>query len=128
MSAPTAARTDASESRIDPAQIDREWIGAAPRTLANPTVWSFLAVPPRDRDDRLRLRPAGASGRAAARARRVPRLHGAPRGQNYHLVHHLWTTIPWYRYQRIFFTIDDALAARGCRIGWNTELKLPNVA
>ena len=37
-------------------------------------------------------------------------------GQNYHLVHHLWTTIPWYRYQPVFGQIRGALEARGCRI------------
>jgi beta-carotene hydroxylase len=39
-------------------------------------------------------------------------------GQNYHLIHHLWTTIPWYRYQTVFGSIRDELAARGARIGW----------
>jgi beta-carotene hydroxylase len=37
-------------------------------------------------------------------------------GQNYHLIHHLWTTIPWYRYQAVFGQIHRDLAARGCRI------------
>ena len=39
-------------------------------------------------------------------------------GQNYHLIHHLWTTIPWYRYRGVFAAIADDLARRGCRIGW----------
>jgi beta-carotene hydroxylase len=39
-------------------------------------------------------------------------------GQNYHLVHHLWTTIPWYRYQRVFAAIRPDLEQRGARIGW----------
>jgi len=39
-------------------------------------------------------------------------------GQNYHLIHHLWTTIPWYRYRRVFAATERELAARGCRIGW----------
>lgn len=39
-------------------------------------------------------------------------------GQNYHLIHHLWTTIPWFRYRRVFAAIERALAERGCRIGW----------
>lgn len=39
-------------------------------------------------------------------------------GQNYHLIHHLWTTIPWYRYQGVFGKIHGALDERGCRIGW----------
>jgi fatty acid desaturase len=42
-------------------------------------------------------------------------------GQNYHLVHHLWTTIPWYRYQRVFGEIQDELAERGARIEWRKE-------
>jgi beta-carotene hydroxylase len=45
-------------------------------------------------------------------------------GQNHHLIHHLWTTIPWYRYQRVFGETRAALAARGCRIGW-TVTPLP---
>ena len=39
-------------------------------------------------------------------------------GQNYHLVHHLWSTIPWYRYQHVYGQVDDALAERGARVGW----------
>jgi len=45
-------------------------------------------------------------------------------GQNHHLIHHLWTTIPWYRYQRVFHETRPALVARGCRIGW-TATPLP---
>ena len=41
--------------------------------------------------------------------------------QNYHLIHHLWTTIPWYRYQRVFDAIRPELEARGSRIGWKVE-------
>jgi beta-carotene hydroxylase len=36
--------------------------------------------------------------------------------QNYHLVHHLWTTIPWYRYRRAFEAVRPELEGRGCRI------------
>jgi beta-carotene hydroxylase len=39
-------------------------------------------------------------------------------GQNHHLIHHLWTTIPWYRYRRVFTATQSDLVARGCRIGW----------
>jgi beta-carotene hydroxylase len=42
-------------------------------------------------------------------------------GQNYHLIHHLWTTIPWYRYRAVFAQIGDELAANGCRIGWRVR-------
>jgi beta-carotene hydroxylase len=48
-------------------------------------------------------------------------------GQNYHLIHHLWTTIPWYRYQYVFRETRAALEARGCRIGWKVG-PLPAVA
>ena len=39
-------------------------------------------------------------------------------GQNYHLIHHLWTTVPWYRYRNVFDAIRPELEARGARIGW----------
>lgn len=39
-------------------------------------------------------------------------------GQNYHLIHHLWTTVPWYRYRTVFDAIRPELEARGARIGW----------
>jgi beta-carotene hydroxylase len=42
-------------------------------------------------------------------------------GQNYHLVHHLWTTVPWYRYPRVFDAVRPELEARGSRIGWRVE-------
>ncbi|MDH3654376.1 MAG: fatty acid desaturase [Myxococcales bacterium] len=42
-------------------------------------------------------------------------------GQNYHLIHHLWTTIPWYRYQRVFGEIEDELIERGARIEWRND-------
>jgi beta-carotene hydroxylase len=38
-------------------------------------------------------------------------------GQNYHLIHHLWTTIPWYRYRLVFAAIQPDLEQRGARIG-----------
>ena len=38
-------------------------------------------------------------------------------GQNYHLIHHLWTTIPWYRYRPVFAAIRPDLEQRGARIG-----------
>lgn len=44
-------------------------------------------------------------------------------GQNYHLIHHLWTTIPWYRYQRVFEEIEDELVERGARIEWREDVK-----
>jgi beta-carotene hydroxylase len=39
-------------------------------------------------------------------------------GQNQHLVHHLWTTIPWFRYRAVVQDIRPELVRRGCRLGW----------
>ena len=39
-------------------------------------------------------------------------------GQNYHLVHHLWNTVPWYRYQQVYRETYDGLAAAGARVDW----------
>jgi beta-carotene hydroxylase len=35
-------------------------------------------------------------------------------GQNYHLVHHLWPSIPWYKYQPAYFATKPLLDAKGC--------------
>lgn len=40
-------------------------------------------------------------------------------GQNYHLIHHLWTTIPWYRYAAAFNEVEDDLVSRGAPVGWH---------
>lgn len=50
-----------------------------------------------------------------------PVLNAVLLGQNYHLIHHLWTTIPWYRYQRVFNEVLPELKARGSRIGWTVK-------
>ncbi len=42
--------------------------------------------------------------------------HAILLGQNYHLVHHLWVTIPWYRYRDVFHLLEDDLVAQGARI------------
>jgi beta-carotene hydroxylase len=55
------------------------------------------------------------------------RIYGGPVlnvvlfGQNQHLVHHLWTTIPWFRYRGVVREILPELVARGCRIGWRVR-------
>jgi len=46
-------------------------------------------------------------------------------GQNYHLIHHLWTTIPWYRYQAVFASIEPELRERDCAIGWGSRAVAP---
>jgi fatty acid desaturase len=38
-------------------------------------------------------------------------------GQNYHLVHHAWNTIAWFRYQRAFDAARAELEAIGARLG-----------
>jgi beta-carotene hydroxylase len=38
--------------------------------------------------------------------------------QNFHLIHHLWPRIPWFRYRRVYVETKAALAARGCRVSW----------
>jgi beta-carotene hydroxylase len=46
-------------------------------------------------------------------------------GQNYHLIHHLWTTIPWYRYQEVYASIEPELRERECAIGWTSRAVRP---
>ena len=35
-------------------------------------------------------------------------------GQNYHLIHHLWPSIPWYKYQPAYYATKELLDAKGC--------------
>jgi beta-carotene hydroxylase len=35
-------------------------------------------------------------------------------GQNYHLVHHLWPSIPWYNYQPAYYATKPLLDEKGC--------------
>lgn len=35
-------------------------------------------------------------------------------GQNYHLVHHLWPSIPWYKYKPAYEQMKPLLDAKGC--------------
>ncbi len=34
-------------------------------------------------------------------------------GQNYHLIHHLWPSIPWYKYQTAYYATKPLLDAKG---------------
>ncbi len=36
--------------------------------------------------------------------------------QNLHLVHHLWPSVPFYRYRRLYKALEPSLIAEGCRI------------
>ena len=35
-------------------------------------------------------------------------------GQNYHLVHHLWPSVPWYNYEKAYFATKPLLDRKGC--------------
>ena len=35
-------------------------------------------------------------------------------GQNYHLIHHLWPSIPWYNYQPSYYLMKPLLDQKGC--------------
>ncbi|NEO97275.1 MAG: beta-carotene hydroxylase [Symploca sp. SIO2E9] len=35
-------------------------------------------------------------------------------GQNYHLIHHLWPSIPWYNYQPAYRAVQPLLDQKGC--------------
>lgn len=42
--------------------------------------------------------------------------HALLLGQNYHLVHHLWVSVPWFRYRQVFTDLEPELRARNVRI------------
>lgn len=42
-------------------------------------------------------------------------------GQNYHLVHHLWPRVPFYRYRAVFEAERETLEAHGSPIGWSPD-------
>ena len=49
-------------------------------------------------------------------------------GQNYHLVHHAWVTVPWFCYQPVFEAVRDDLEAVGARTrrgAWRQPLVVP---
>lgn len=37
-------------------------------------------------------------------------------GQNYHLIHHLWPSIPWYNYQKAYLATRPLLEEKGCHL------------
>lgn len=49
-----------------------------------------------------------------ARVYPSPILNVLIMGQNYHLIHHLWPSIPWYRYQAAYRATRPLLDAKGC--------------
>lgn len=49
-----------------------------------------------------------------ARVYANPVLNWLIMGQNYHLVHHLWPSVPWYNYERAYYATKPLLDAKGC--------------
>jgi fatty acid desaturase len=48
-------------------------------------------------------------------------------GQNLHLVHHLWPSVPWYRYGVVFREAEHALRAKGSPIVDLEDAGLPRL-
>jgi beta-carotene hydroxylase len=42
--------------------------------------------------------------------------HALLLAQNYHLIHHLWVSVPWFRYRTAFTHVEDGLRAKGATI------------
>ncbi len=42
--------------------------------------------------------------------------HAVLLGQNYHLIHHLWVSVPWFHYRDVFDELEPELRERGARI------------
>ena len=45
--------------------------------------------------------------------------------QNDHLIHHLWTTVPWYHCQQVFQEVEPELRVRRFPIGRNSRALAP---
>jgi beta-carotene hydroxylase len=43
-------------------------------------------------------------------------------GQNYHLVHHLWPSEPWYKYQQKYQAHQQLFTPQTCVLGWPTQI------
>lgn len=42
--------------------------------------------------------------------------HALLLGQNYHLIHHLWVSVPWWYYRQVFEDLEPELRSRNIRI------------
>jgi beta-carotene hydroxylase len=85
------------------------WVGPLFLTL-HFLVYTFDYLPHYPHDSTERLYSARAYGGPLAA---VVHLN-----QNFHLIHHLWPRIPWFRYRRVYLETRPALAARGCRVSF----------
>lgn len=43
--------------------------------------------------------------------------HAILLGQNHHLIHHLWVSVPWFRYRRVYEELESELRTEGIRVG-----------
>jgi beta-carotene hydroxylase len=91
------------------------WVGPLIVTL-HVLVFTFDFLPhfPHDSTDR-RFNARAYGGRMVAL------LH---LNQNYHMIHHLWPRIPWFRYREAYLATRPTLHALGCRVSW-TVTPLP---
>ncbi|MFM7142788.1 MAG: fatty acid desaturase [Alphaproteobacteria bacterium] len=83
------------------------WVGPALLAQQALAFW-FDFVPHWPYDSRARYRDTRIWGGPIANALLL--------GQNQHLVHHLWPTIPWFRYRHVTATVRDELVSRGSRV------------
>ncbi|HTN87883.1 MAG TPA: fatty acid desaturase [Sorangium sp.] len=83
-------------------------------------VYTFDYLPHRPHDSAARYYNARAFGGRI--------LAASCLGQNYHLIHHLWPNIPWFRYRRVYLATAEDLRRRGCRIGWTIGPLPPGTA
>jgi beta-carotene hydroxylase len=85
------------------------WVGPLIVTL-HVLVFTFDFLPhfPHDSTDR----------RFNARAYGGPLVAVLHLNQNYHLIHHLWPRIPWFRYREAYLATRPTLRALGCRVSW----------
>ena len=42
--------------------------------------------------------------------------HAILLGQNYHLIHHLWVSVPWFSYRKVYLDLEPELRKQGARI------------
>ena len=80
----------------------------APAALAGAVLFyafDYLPHHPHDRTERFhdtRVQPGGVR-------------HAVLLAQNYHLVHHLWVSVPWFRYRAVYRELEPQLLAKGIR-------------
>ena len=84
------------------------WIIAATVVLLVALAFWFDFVPHWPYDSRDRFRDTRIWGGPVANALLL--------GQNQHLIHHLWVSVPWFSYREVFNDLEIQLRAHGARI------------